>query len=228
MRVKEESSMDFAEYFPIWDKLSDSEQALLSSQATLRKAPQGALLHNGAADCVGLFLIRSGQLRAFIVSESEGKEVTIYRLFERDMCLFSASCIMNSIQFDISIEAERDCEFWVIPSNIYKGLMETSAAVANYTNKLMATRFSEVMWLVEQIMWKSFDKRLAAFLLEESAIEESVSVKMTHERIAAHLGTAREVVTRMLRYFSSEGMVRLTRGCIEITDEKRLAKLSKQ
>ena len=134
------------------------------------------------------------------------------------MCLFSASCMMNSIQFDISIEAEKDTELWVIPTEVYKKLMDDSMAVASYTNQLMATRFSEVMWLMEQIMWKSFDKRLAAFLLEESGIEESGTLKITHDRIAAHMGTAREVVTRMLRYFQSEGLVSLARGTVEIKD----------
>ena len=115
---------------------------------------------------------------------------------------------------------------WVIPSCLFKELMESSAAVANYANQLISSRFSEVMWLMEQIMWKSFDKRLAGFLLEESTLENSLRLKMTHERIAGHLGTAREVVTRMLRYFQSEGMVRLSRGEISITDEKALRKLA--
>ena len=75
-------------------------------------------------------------------------------------------------------------------------------------------------------MWKSFDKRLATFLLEESALEGSSSLKITHEKIANHMGTAREVVTRMLRYFQSEGMVKLTRGTVEIIDEKRLEDLA--
>jgi len=79
---------------------------------------------------------------------------------------------------------------------------------------------------MEQIMWKSFDKRLAKFLLEESALEESDSLKITHEKIANHMGTAREVVTRMLRYFQGEDMVRLTRGTVDIRDRKRLEKLA--
>jgi CRP/FNR family transcriptional regulator len=82
------------------------------------------------------------------------------------------------------------------------------------------------MWLMEQIMWKSFDKRLAAFLLEEMQLEESPVLKITHEKIAAHMGTAREVVTRMLRYFQNEGMVRLTRGTIEIVAKQKLEDLS--
>ena len=100
--------------------------------------------------------------------------------------------------------------------------MKESAVVANFTNEIMATRFSEVMWLMEQIMWKSFDKRLAEFLLEECSLEETNILKITHETIANHLGTAREVVTRMLRYFQSEGMVKLTRGTVEVTDKIRL------
>ena len=122
-------------------------------------------------------------------------------------------------------EAEKDTKLWVIPSCLFKQLMEQSAPVANYVNQLMSSRFSDVMWLMEQIMWKSFDTRLAGFLLEESVLEGTPSLKITHERIAGHLGTAREVVTRMLRYFQSEGMVRLSRGEITISDEDALRKL---
>ena len=104
--------------------------------------------------------------------------------------------------------------------------MRQSAVLANYTNQLMATRFSEVMWRMEQILWKRQDRRLAAFLLEESALEESSLLRITHDKIANHLGTAREVVTRMLRYLQSEGMVRLSRGAIELTDWDRLRALA--
>lgn len=217
--------MGLEQYFPIWNQLTVGEQRMLKESAVLRTVPKGTLLHNGSADCVGLFVICSGQLRAFILSE-EGKEITIYRLFERDICLFSASCMMNSIQFDISIEAERTSELWIIPADVYKRLMEHSIAAVNYTNQVMASRFSEVMWLMEQVMWKSFDQRLAAFLLEESALEKSPVLKITHDKIASHLGTAREVVTRMLHYFQSEGMVRLTRGTIELTDAAKLQQLN--
>ncbi len=217
--------MDFPSYFPIWDKLTHTQQENLRRAAVLRSVPQGTVLHNGSMDCLGLLLIRSGQLRAFILSD-EGREITIYRLFEMDICLLSASCIMRNIQFDITIEAEKDTQFWIIPPDIYKNLMEESAAAANYTNDIMSSRFSEVMWLIEQVMWKSFDKRLSAFLLEESLLEDTPVLKITHEKIANHMGTAREVVTRMLRYFQSEGMVKLTRGTIEIIHRDRLVSLS--
>ena len=194
---------------------------MLTKHARLHTYEKDALIHNGSNDCLGLILIKNGQLRAFITSE-EGREITIYRLFDRDMCLFSASCMMNNIQFDVVITAEKDTEVWVIPTDIYKKIMERSAAVANYTNQLMASKFTDVMWLIEQIMWKSMDSRLAAFLLEESSLADSMVLHMTHEKIASHLGTAREVVTRMLKYFQSEGVVMLTRGTIEILDLDRL------
>ena len=203
--------MDFSSYFPIWNKLTPTQQQILERNAVLRKVDKGTVIHNGTVECTGLLLVRSGQLRAYILSD-EGREISLYRLFDRDICLFSASCMMNSIQFEITIEAQKDTTMWVISADTYQRIMKESAVVANFTNEIMATRFSEVMWLMEQIMWKSFDKRLAEFLLEECSLEETNILKITHETIAGHMGTAREVVTRMLRYFQNEGMVRLTRG----------------
>lgn len=216
--------MSFQDYFPIWDKLQPQQQSRLLDALVFRAVKKGTILHNGSMDCTGLLLIQSGQLRAYILSD-EGREITLYRLFDRDMCLFSASCVIRSIQFEIIIEAEKDTELWVIPPDIYQSLMAESAAVANYTNELMASRFSEVMWRMEQVMWKSMDKRVAAFLLQESSIEGTSQLKITHETIANHLGSHREVITRMLRYFQSEGMVKLSRGMVTILDAARLKKL---
>lgn len=218
--------MDFAEAFPLWNALNEAQQGRLQSAVALKRVAKGTIIHNGSADCTGLLLINAGQLRAFILSE-DGREITIYRLFDMDICLFSAACMMRNIQFDITIEAEKDSDIWVVPADVYMQIMKESAPVANYTNEIMAGRFSEVMWLIEQIMWKRQDARLAAFLVEESRLEQSSVLKITHERIAAHLGTAREVITRMLRYFQSEGMLRLSRGSIELTDVKRLEALSR-
>ena len=219
--------MTFGEYFPIWDSLTSAQQQLLESSAILRSAPKGTIIHNGSVECTGLLLVKSGQLRAYILSD-EGREISIYRLFDHDLCVLSASCVIRSIQFDIVVEAQKDSELWVVPPAVFKKLMDESVAMANYTGEIMATRFSEVMWLMEQIMWKSMDKRVAAFLLEESAIEGSNRLQITHEAIANHLGTHREVVTRMLRYLQSDGMVRLTRGAVEIIDEAKLSRLQEE
>ena len=213
--------MELRDFFPVWAQLSAQQQNKLSAGTVARNVKKGSALHSGSSECTGLLLVREGQLRAYILSD-EGREVTLYRLFDRDICLFSAACIMRSIQFEIMIEAEKDTSLWVIPAEIYQGIMAESAPLSNFTNEIMASRFSEVMWLMEQIMWKSFDKRLADFLLEESALEGSTVLKLTHDSIAKHMGTAREVVTRMLRYFQGEGMVKLSRGAVEIADEEAL------
>ncbi len=217
--------MELKEFIPVWRDLTPAQQEQLASGASKRTVQKGTVIHSGSLDCTGLLLVECGQLRAYILSD-EGREITLYRLLDRDICLFSASCIMRSIQFEVMITAEREATLWVIPPEVFKSVMEQSAPLANYTNEVMAGRFSDVMWLMEQIMWKSFDKRLAAFLLEESALEETPVLKITHEAIANHLGTAREVVTRMLRYFQSEGMVKLARGTVEITDAGKLQQMT--
>lgn len=217
--------MSFSSFFPVWERLTPQQQAALSGSMFSRRVRRGDVIHQGDADCTGLLLVKSGQLRVFMLSE-DGREITLYRLFERDLCLFSASCMMRSIQFDITIQAEKDAELWVIPAETYRQVMEESAPLSNFTNEVMAARFSDVMWLIEQVLWKSFDRRLAAFLLEESAIEGTRTLKITHELIGNHMGNPREVVTRMLRYFQEEGLVRLSRGTVEIVDEIALRGLA--
>ena len=217
--------MEFSECFSIWNKLPREQQERLRSVTELQKISAGTVVHDGSPECKGMVLVKSGQLRAYMLSD-EGREVTICRFFEMDICLFSASCVMPNMMFDVFIEAEKDTEIWVIPACLYQNLMDESLPLSNYSHALITNHFSEVMWLMEQLMWRSFDKRLAAFLVEEARIEETDSLKITHEKIAAHLGTAREVVTRMLRYFQSDGMVRLTRGTVVLTDKKALERLS--
>ena len=215
--------MELRDFFPIWNQLASGQQETLIESTIQRAIPKGTLLHSGSMDCTGLLLVQHGQLRAYILSE-EGREITLYRLLEGDICLFSASCMMRSIQFEVMIEAEKDTELWIIPADSYKSVMDQSAPLANFTNEVMAGRFSDVMWLLEQILWKHFDQRLAGFLLEESALEGTDVLKITHETIGSHLGNPREVVTRMLRYFQNEGLVKLSRGTVEITNRAAMQK----
>ena len=218
--------MEFSEYLPFWNQLSVQQQQLIAEVVEYRKVAKGTHIHDSSSECLGLVMVRSGQLRTYILSE-DGREITLSRLFEYDVSLLSASCVMPDLQLNVMIEAEKDSELWSIPACLFKNLADESLAVSNFSRNLISSNFSELMWLMEQIMWKSFDKRLAGFLLEEAAIEEDRNLKITHEKIANHLGTAREVVTRMLRYFQSEGMVKLTRGTIEIVDDKKMRTLCK-
>ena len=219
--------MSLENYFPIWEKLTSAQQDKLNGCVIDKLFKKGESVLQREGDCNGLLLIQTGRLRVYILSEG-GREITIYRLLDMDLCLFSASCMMNSIQFDVMVKAEKDTRVFIIPAKVYKEIMEESAVVANYTNEIMASRFSDVMWLIEQIMWKSLDKRVAGFLMEEMVLEGTMKLNLTHEAIANHLGTHREVITRMLRYFQDEGMVKLARGMVEVLDSKRLQQLHEE
>lgn len=217
--------MELGDYLPFWKRLTEEEQRLLAGSVQRRRFEKGQVIHHGSDECTGLILALTGQLRVYTVSE-EGKELTLYRLLERDLCLFSAPCMVKNILFDVIVEAEQDTEILHIPVDVYKKLMENNAAVANFTNELMAARFSDVMWLMDQVLNKKIDSRLAAFLLEESGLDESRKLSITHDQIARHMGTAREVITRMLKAFQADGLVKLTRGGIELLDEAGLTELA--
>ena len=219
-----DSNAFFADTLSFWTELRENQRDILKQTIVLKHFVTGESMRSGSENCSGLFLIKSGQVRAYIISES-GKEITLYRLFDRDVCIFSASCMMKNIAFDIYIEVEKDTSAYLIPIAVFRKLSEESLPVMAFSNQLMASRFTEVMWIMEQALFMSFDKRLANFLLEQSNIEGGDSLEITHERIANHLGTAREVVTRMLKYFQNEGMVTLNRGAIEIINRKKLEQL---
>lgn len=213
------------DFFPFWDKLEFQYKEELANHCQLQHFRKGSRIETKAKQCLGLLLIQTGQLRALILSES-GKEITLYRLYELDICLFSASCIMRNVQFDIQIEVEADTDAFVIPPVLYDRLSRESALIANYTSELMASRFSNVMWTLEQILFKSVDSRLAGALLERAADSNTDELHVTHEWLAREMGTAREVISRMLKYFRDEGWIELSRGCIRLINEKKLQEIA--
>jgi len=207
-----------------WKELDNNTQQSLQQSVVRKHFLKGESMHGGAENCSGLFLIHRGQVRTYIVSEG-GREITLYRLFDRDVCIFSASCMMKNIAFDVYVEVEKDTDAFLIPTPVIDKLSKESLPVQKFINNIMAMRFSEVIWIMEQALFTSFDRRLAAFLLEMYDIDGSV-LAITHEKIANHLGTAREVVSRMLKYFQNIGLVKLNRGTIQIVDIKRLEELA--
>lgn len=209
---------------PFWQDLTRIEQDLVIHNTRLIQYAKGTLVHSGDADCIGLVMIKSGTLRVFMLSE-EGRDISLFRLSDNDMCILSASCIIKQITFDVHIEAESDCEVLLINSRTIADLSSTNIHVENYTYKLTADRFSEVMWAMQQILFMGFDKRLAVFLIDEAAKTGSNTLKITHEQIAKYVGSAREVVTRMLRRFADDGLVHLSRGEVEIVNKAKLRAL---
>ncbi len=225
MTWSEDDKKFFYETLSFWRELTDSQRNTLEQKMVQKCFKAGDAMHGGSDNCSGLFLIRSGQVRAYIVSET-GKEITLYRLFERDVCIFSAACMMKNISFDIYVGVEKETQAYLIPTSVFRQLSQEAMPIQVFTNNLMASRFSDVMWIMEQALFTSLDKRLANFLLEQVVIEERNTLELTHDIIANHLGTAREVITRMLKYFQNEGIVALKRGTIFILDEKKLKQLA--
>ena len=208
-----------------WNSLNSAEQKLIINKSQFIKYEKGKNVYDGLEDCRGLIIVKSGQLRTFILSEN-GKEVTLYRLFHDDICIMSASCALNNMNFDIYIDAEKNSEILLLPTEVYMEISKKNIEVQKFTNKVTLTRFSDVMWIMEQILFTSFDKRLSMFLLEQSDIENTDIINMTHEDIAKHMGSAREVVSRMLKYFQNEGFVKTERGSVIITNRKKLQSLT--
>ena len=212
------------ECFPFWDSLaeSDKETFLRSSQSV--HFERGRNIHDGR-ECTGVIIIKKGTLRIYMLSE-EGKEITLYRLYAGDMCILSASCVLEAITFDVFVDAEEDSDCVVIGGCAYAELSERIKEVKLFALECALSRFSDVMWVMQQILFMSMDKRLAIFLLDECAKNGSDTVSLTHEQIAKYMGSAREVVSRMLKYFSSEGLVSVSRGGVRLLDKKRLRALS--
>ena len=210
---------------PFWSKLSPDETALLYSGARSIHFSKGQSLYRGDMECAGVLIMKSGSIRVYITSE-EGREVTLYILESGDICIFSASCVLESIDFDVSIDAKSDCDIIQVNSSVFSSISSKNVYVELFSYKLATERFSDVMWAMQQILFTSFDKRLARFLIEESKRSDSLDISMTHEQIAKYLGSAREVVSKMLKYFSRDGYVSLSRGGIHILDKNALAKLA--
>lgn len=207
-----------------WDNLTKKQQEDLFSHVTVSYHEKGSSIHTAELECVGLLLPKSGTLRVYMMSE-DGKEITLYRISTGNVCILSAACVLHTITFDVSIDAVTDCELLQIDTAFFSSLMNQNIYVESYAYKLATERFSDVMWAMQQILFMSFDKRLAVFLLDETAKTGSNRIQMTQEEVAKYMGSAREVVSRMLKYFSSEGYVSISRGEILITDRKKLHEL---
>ncbi len=222
--LNNEHKMFLQDNLNFWNKLSDSESTLLLSNTSELVYKKGENIHSADNDCIGVIIVKSGELRTYILSE-EGKEITLYRMGKGEVCVLSASCLIKDITFDVYIDAEVDTEVLLINSYTFSQLQSKNIYVENFILQATVSRFSDVMFAMQQILFLSFDKRLAAFLIDEAVKNNSDNIKLTHEQIAKYMGTAREVVTRMLKHFESNGIISLYRGGVKIADRNRLRKL---
>lgn len=209
---------------PFWASLTEQEKEILRKSAVIRRYEKGSFIHSSDRDCLGMLFILSGEIRTYILSD-EGREITLFRLYPNDLCVLSASCVISQISFDTQMTARQDTEVLIIPPNITALLKEQNISVRCFLYEQATERFSEVMWAMQQILFKGLDQRLAAFLVEECERTNSNTVRMTHEQIARNISSAREAVARMLKQFTQDGLVELKRGEIIIKDTDGLKRL---
>ena len=215
----------FRATFPFWDKLSDTDKATFIRSSYPISFEKGTNIHDGN-ECTGIILVRRGALRLYILSE-DGKEVTLCRIYPGEMCMLSASCVFDTITFDVFVDSDDESECVVIGGCAYEDLSRRLPEAKIFALEGALSSFSDVMWVMQQILFMSMDKRLAIFLLDEVSKTGSDTVKLTHAEIAKYMGSAREVISRMLKYFVSEGMVSASRhDGIKILDKKKLRELS--
>ena len=214
-----------ARTFPFWDHMSTTDRETFMRSSYHTKFKKGTNIHDGN-ECTGVILVKSGSLRLYLLSE-DGKEITLHRIFAGEVCILSASCVFDTLNFDIFIDSEENSDCVIIGGCAYEDLARRMPEVKIFTLESALSIFSDIMWTMQQILFMSMDKRLAIFLLEESTKSGKDTVKLTHEQIAKYMGSAREVVSRMLKYFSSEGIVSTSRSeGIRILDKKRLRELT--
>ena len=215
----------FETAFPFWKDLPQTEQEHLCNSTTIQNYKRGDRVHDGGNECTGVILVKSGCLRFYILSD-EGKEVTLYRLFPGQMCMLSASCVLQAVTFDIYVDAEEDSSCFIIAPSALQHLIDTYPDAKIFALETAVDRFSDVMWIIQQILFLSVDRRLAIFLLDETSRIGSDTVNLTHEQIARYMGSAREVVSRTLKYLAAEGYVENSRKGIKILNKKALGKLA--
>lgn len=214
----------YKEIFPFWSEISDADRDYICQNSHIFTYPMGKNIHNGN-ECSGVILVHTGSLRLYMMSE-EGKDITLYRLHSGDMCMLSASCVLDAITFDVFVDAEVESTCYVISGSAFAAVSERNPCIKIFALETAVSRFSDVMWVMQQILFMSMDKRLAIFLSDESARTGSDTITLTHGQIARYMGSAREVVSRMLKYFANEGIVEVSRKGIRILDKKRLRALA--
>ena len=214
----------FEEQFPFWNQLNKSDKEDLLNNTILKQFHKEQPVHSNL-ECSGLYIVKSGKLRLYMRSD-EGKEITLYRLSPGEMCMLSASCVLQSITFDVYIDAEVETECYMISGAAFNRVAENVAEVKIFALEAAVSRFSDVMWIMQQIVFMNQDKRLAIFLLDEIEAKGEDIIIMTHEQIARHLGTAREVVSRMLKHLANDGVLEVTRKGIIVTDVKKLRSIA--
>ena len=166
----------YKEIFPFWETIPDTDREYICRNSYRVAYPKGKNIHDGA-ECSGVILVCSGSLRLYIMSD-EGKEITLYRLHRGDLCMLSASCVLDAITFEVFVDAEEDSECCVVSGPAFAAVSGRNPDVHIFALETAVSRFSDVMWVMQQIY---FAQRVFSFyLLAVYHILLTVSVTKSH------------------------------------------------
>ena len=163
MTVLEKSEAVYREIFPFWEKISDADREYICRNSHHVVYPKGKNIHDGS-ECSGVIFVCSGSLRLYMMSE-EGKEITLYRLHKGELCMLSASCVLDAITFEVFVDAEQDSQCLVVSGPAFAAVSQRNPDIRIFALETAVSRFSDVMWVMQQVLFMSMDKRLAIFLV---------------------------------------------------------------
>jgi CRP/FNR family transcriptional regulator, anaerobic regulatory protein len=207
-------------HFDFFTRLSGESRSLLENRIRFYTFNGKKILINKGDMVSGVYLIEEGGLRVFSIS-SNNKEITLYTINPGESCILAMNCVFSDILYPAWVENEKPVtKIAVIPSPVYKKLHESEPAIQQFTIDVLAARIFDLMSSMEEISCLPLEKRLANFLLKNSS--SSCQISMNHEKIASHLGTAREVVTRNLNNLVKMGLITVERGYSKILSVEKL------
>ncbi len=202
---------------PFRNDLTEEEYQFVLECARIREYKKESLVYSPENECLGLIKVLSGSVRAFMLSE-EGREVVLYHIIEGGTDLLSASCVINQITFETQMVADSDCTLLIIPAACLARLKQNNLALRCFIYEKLGERFSDVMKLMQTMLFTRIDRRIADVLLGSCGEE----LRITHEEIAGAINSSREVVSRTLKEMERKSLIRLGRGRIVITDRAGL------
>lgn len=225
MGITNMDNQDILSKLSFWNKLTDREKETAVRGSVIKTYEKGVYIYGFTDACLGFIYVKRGSIRVYITSD-EGREITIFHIEKDDTCILSSACALSGVSLDVQMVAEKDTELLAISSGTFEKLVETNIYVKSFAYELTAKRLSDVVWVLEQILFTHFDVRMAQFLISACERKGSKIIKMTQETIAREVNSAREVVARMLKQFENDGIISIKRGTITIKDLNALEKIA--
>lgn len=202
--------------YPMLRELSAAELEGLLAAASMMSVPAGAVLFDENQPCQGFPLILSGSIR-IIKAAPNGRELQLYRVVPGESCILTSSCLLGHTRYQARGIAESELEMVLLPEKAFHALFGACEAFRSYVFHLFSDRLTDLMQLVSAVAFQKLDQRLARLL-----VSKPHPIHTTHQALADELGSAREMVSRLLKGFAEQGWVRLGREQIDITDAAAL------